>query len=163
MEEMEEACKKALLAVDRIQKELVFQEALLEEKNSSLSSVRTSLQARYLEQNTAKLSLRQLNQKKEELTESSADMNLENRQLEEQRCGSGGEELEKVQAFQGTQCIPCRQDISAACVEDQLLRVRKAGELEGSAGDRQGLVLRVMAELKIHRFHQILPSESQTD
>ena len=40
---------------------------------------------------------------------------------------------------------------------------RKAGELEGSAGDRQGLVLRVMAELKIHRFHQILPSESQTD
>ena len=76
--------KKALLAVDRIQKELVFQEALLEEKNSSLSSVRTSLQARYLEQNTAKLSLRQLNQKKEELTESSADMNLENRQLEEQ-------------------------------------------------------------------------------
>ena len=84
MEEMEEACKKALLAVDRIQKELVFQEALLEEKNSSLSSVRTSLQARYLEQNTAKLSLRQLNQKKEELTESSADMNLENRQLEEQ-------------------------------------------------------------------------------
>lgn len=84
MEEMEEACKKALLAVDRIQKELVFQEALLEEKNSSLSSVRASLQARYLEQNTAKLSLRQLNQKKEELTESSADMNLENRQLEEQ-------------------------------------------------------------------------------
>ena len=70
--------------MDRIQKELVFQEALLEEKNSSLSSVRTSLQARYLEQNTAKLSLRQLNQKKEELTESSADMNLENRQLEEQ-------------------------------------------------------------------------------
>lgn len=84
MEEMEEACKKALLTVDRIQKELVFQEALLEEKNSSLSSVRASLQARYLEQNTAKLSLRQLNQKKEELTESSADMNLENRQLEEQ-------------------------------------------------------------------------------
>ena len=41
MEEMEEACKKALLAVDRIQKELVFQEALLEEKSSSLSSVRT--------------------------------------------------------------------------------------------------------------------------
>ena len=84
MEEMEEACKKALLTVDRIQKELVFQESLLEEKNSSLSSVRASLQARYLEQNTAKLSLRQLNQKKEELTESSADMNLENRQLEEQ-------------------------------------------------------------------------------
>ena len=84
MEEMEEACKKALLAVDRIQKELVFQEALQEEKNSGLSSVRTALQARYLEQNTAKLSLRQLNQKKEELTESSADMNLENRQLEEQ-------------------------------------------------------------------------------
>lgn len=84
MEEMEEACKKALLAVDRIQKELVFEEALLEEKNSELSSVRASLQARYLEQNTARLSLRQLNQKKQELTESSADMNLENRQLEEQ-------------------------------------------------------------------------------
>ena len=83
MEEMEEACKKALLAVDRIQKELVFQEALLEEKNSSLSSVRTlsrpGIWSRIRQSCPAAAE-----PEEEELTESSADMNLENRQLEEQ-------------------------------------------------------------------------------
>ena len=39
---------------------------------------------KYLEENTAKIALKQLEGKKEELYESSADMNLENRQLEEQ-------------------------------------------------------------------------------
>lgn len=84
MEELENACKKALTSVDRIQKELVLQEGILEEKNSELSHTREELQARYLEENTAKLSLEQLKEKKNELFESSADMNLENRQLEEQ-------------------------------------------------------------------------------
>ncbi len=43
-----------------------------------------TLQKKYLEENTAKIALKQLEGKKEELYESSADMNLENRQLEEQ-------------------------------------------------------------------------------
>ena len=84
MEELEGACKKALLRVDQIQKELVSQEAALAEKSNALSRVKEELQGKYLEENTAKLSLEQLQGKKEELFESSRDMALENRQLEEQ-------------------------------------------------------------------------------
>lgn len=84
MEELEASCKKALVHVDRIQKELVFQEGILDEKNAALAATKEELQAGYLEENTAKLSLNQLKEKREELFESSADMNLENRQLEDQ-------------------------------------------------------------------------------
>ena len=84
MEELEESCKKALIHVDRIQKELVIQEGILDEKNAGLSQVNAELQEKYLEENTAKLSLNQLKERKEELYESSADMESENRQLESQ-------------------------------------------------------------------------------
>ena len=79
MEELEEACKRALTTVDKIQAETVFQE-----KSGELESVKSALQEKYLEENTTKIALKQLEGKKEELYESSADMNLENRQLEEQ-------------------------------------------------------------------------------
>ena len=84
MEELEDVCQKALIRVDNIQKELVLREKELEEKTSALSGVKEKIQGKYLEENTAKLSLEQLQEKKEELFESSRDMTLENRQLEEQ-------------------------------------------------------------------------------
>jgi chromosome segregation protein len=84
MEEFEELCKKALLQVDSIQKELVFQEGLLEERSGELETVKKELQARYLEENTAGMNLSKFSERQTELLESSADMKLENRQLEEQ-------------------------------------------------------------------------------
>ena len=84
MEELEEACKRALTTVDKIQAETVFQEGIFQEKSGELESVKSALQEKYLEENTTKIALKQLEGKKEELYESSADMNLENRQLEEQ-------------------------------------------------------------------------------
>ena len=84
MEELEEACKKALTTVDKIQAETIFQEGIFQEKSGELENVKSDLQKKYLEENTAKIALKQLEGKKEELYESSADMNLENRQLEEQ-------------------------------------------------------------------------------
>jgi len=84
IEELEGTCQKALVRVDKIQKELVSREKDLEEKNSALSGVKEKIQGKYLEENTAKLSLEQLQEKKKELFESSRDMALENRQLEEQ-------------------------------------------------------------------------------
>ena len=84
MEELEEACKKALTTVDKIQAETIFQEGIFQEKSGELENVKSDLQKKYLEENTAKIAFKQLEGKKEELYESSADMNLENRQLEEQ-------------------------------------------------------------------------------
>lgn len=51
---------------------------------AELENVKSDLQKKYLEENTTKIALKQLEGKKEELYESSSDMNLENRQLEEQ-------------------------------------------------------------------------------
>lgn len=84
MDELEAVCKKALMNVDRLQKDLVFQEGLLDEKTFELTRANKELQTKYLEENTARISLEQLRQKKDELCESSVDMNLENKQLEEQ-------------------------------------------------------------------------------
>lgn len=84
MEELEEACKKALTNVDRIQGELVLQEALLAQKSEELEQTNRRLQEKYLEENTAKVNLDGLYEKKEEVTESFADMNLENEELEKQ-------------------------------------------------------------------------------
>ncbi len=84
MEELEDVCQKALVRVDKIQKELVLREKDLEEKTSALSVVKEKIQGKYLEENTAKLSFEQLQEKKRELFESSRDMALENKQLEEQ-------------------------------------------------------------------------------
>ena len=84
MDELEDLCKQALMAVDEIQKELVVQESILDEKTFELTRANKELQTRYLEENTARISLDQLRGKKDELSESSLDMNLENKQLEEQ-------------------------------------------------------------------------------
>jgi len=84
MDELEEICKKALKAVDELQKELVIQESILDEKTFDLTRTNKELQTKYLEENTARISLEQLRGKKDELLESSTDMDLENRQLEDQ-------------------------------------------------------------------------------
>lgn len=84
MEELEELCKKALMNVDRIEKELVYQEGIHEEKSAGLEEIKRELQGKYLEENTKKLNLNQLTGRQSELTESLSDMELENGQLEEQ-------------------------------------------------------------------------------
>lgn len=84
MEELEEACKKALSRVDQIQRELVGQEKAAAEKRRELDEIRQDLQKKYLDENTARLGLEQLSAKKEELLSSNQDLALENRQLEEQ-------------------------------------------------------------------------------
>ena len=84
MDELEVVCRKALEQIDILQKELVFKESLLEEKTFELTRANKELQTKYLEENTARISLEQLKQKKGELSESSVDMDLENVQLEEQ-------------------------------------------------------------------------------
>ena len=51
MEELEEACKKALTTVDKIQAENIFQEGIFQEKSGELENVKSDLQKKYLEEN----------------------------------------------------------------------------------------------------------------
>ena len=84
IEELEEACKKALFQVDRTNENLVLQEGLLAGFNEEMEKQRQEKQALYLEQNTVRLGISQLEEKKAEIAESASDMVTEHRQLEEQ-------------------------------------------------------------------------------
>ena len=84
MDELELVRSDALKQIDVIHKDLVFYESILEEKSQELTRTNKELQAKYLEENTARVSHEQLCGKKEELEESSGDMVLENKQLEDQ-------------------------------------------------------------------------------
>ena len=97
IEELESACTKALTDVDRIEKELVMNEGLLEESREELESIRTRKQELYLNQNTVRINISQLEQKKEEIRESYGDLERENGQLEEQirEIGSSRKKLEE--------------------------------------------------------------------
>ncbi|MFT4105923.1 MAG: chromosome segregation protein SMC [Lacrimispora sp.] len=84
MEELEEACTKALTDVERLEKDLVMNEGLLAESREELGKIQTEIQQLYLKQNTVHLSLRRAEEKKAEIKESYGDLDRENGQLEEQ-------------------------------------------------------------------------------
>ena len=84
MEELEAACKKALMTVDTIQQKQVGEEKALEAGKRELSVTGQKLQECYLKENTARVNVRQLLERKGELSQSSSDLKLEHGQLEEQ-------------------------------------------------------------------------------
>lgn len=84
IEELEERCKKALTAVDRIQEELLLNDGLLADKKEELEALRVQKQAAYITQNTISMNISQIEHKKEEIMESSTDLVRENSQLEDQ-------------------------------------------------------------------------------
>lgn len=84
IEELEEACKKALIRVDDIQKELSLNEGLLTEEKENLAGIKAEWQKEILSRNTLQIGIAGLEEKKAEIAESSTDMVRENRDLEEQ-------------------------------------------------------------------------------
>ncbi|MEY8337365.1 chromosome segregation protein SMC [Lachnospiraceae bacterium 62-35] len=84
IEELEEACRKALVKVDEIQKNLVLKEGLLKEEKEQLEDLKSRKQEEYIKQNTISMNISKLEEKKEEIIGSSTDMVEENKQLEEQ-------------------------------------------------------------------------------
>lgn len=84
IEELEEACKKALVSVDRIQEELTLQEGIFTEKREELEQIKNDRHEASLMQNTVQMNVAQMEDKKTEIIESAQDMVLENRQLEAQ-------------------------------------------------------------------------------
>ncbi len=84
IEELEETCKKALVQVEKIQGDLNLQEGLLQEKKEEQDRLRSGIQSLYLRQNTLRLNITQLEEKKAEIAGSSVDLVREHGQLEEQ-------------------------------------------------------------------------------
>ena len=84
IEELEAACEKALLTANRIQDELDLKQGMLDTLREELEQSKAQLGNTSLEQNTIRMNLNQLEDKRLEIAESSEDLVLENRQLEEQ-------------------------------------------------------------------------------
>ncbi len=84
IEELEEQCEKIRKQSERMNQELERNEGRLQESRRELEQVRAGLQEAYLAQNTVRLNLSQIEGKLQEIGDSSQDLVLENRQLEEQ-------------------------------------------------------------------------------
>ena len=84
IEELEAACKKALAVTGQVQQELAAQEGLLARKKEELEQIKVWQHEASLLQNTLRLNVNQLEEKRDEIQDSSQDLELENRQLESQ-------------------------------------------------------------------------------
>ena len=84
IEELERRCEKALKAAELLQQELVMNEEQLKQQKEELEQLKQQKQTAFLEENTIRMNLSQLDDKIQEIQESSRDMVLENTHLEEQ-------------------------------------------------------------------------------
>jgi chromosome segregation protein len=84
LEELEKVCKKAMQDVDQLKKELTMQEGLLSEKKEELDHLRVEIHRVSLLQNTLSLGVSQIEERRDNIRESSRDLDLENIQLEKQ-------------------------------------------------------------------------------
>lgn len=84
IEELEGRCEKALKAVDKLQEDLNLNEGMLEEKRQELEEIKVQKQQAYLQQNTIRMNMAQMEDKISEISDSSEDLVLENHHLEEQ-------------------------------------------------------------------------------
>ena len=84
IEELENTCSKALVQVEKIQKELNLEESMAQEKKGELEKLRADMQSMAIRENTIRMNISQLEDKKAEIAESSTDLVHEHGQLEEQ-------------------------------------------------------------------------------
>ncbi len=94
IEELEQACEKALKAAEGLEQELSQAEQSLSHIRKELEEVKAGLQEKYLEQNTMQMNISQMESRKAEIRESSRDLVLEHGQLEEQ-----GKELKESRSL----------------------------------------------------------------
>lgn len=84
IEELEERCEKIMKLVERLQQEQDISEGQLKEQREELERIKEERQKAFLEQNTIEHNIAKLDDKIQEIADSSGDLVLENRQLEEQ-------------------------------------------------------------------------------
>ena len=149
IEELEAACKKALVRVDEIQKDLSLNEGLLTEERENLERLRAAGQEAILRRNTIQIGIAGLEEKKTEIAESSTDMVRENQDLEEQlrEIGRSQEQLRKEEERLEGQNAQTSREIE-----------RLTGELERARQDsdarRQELSGAQMETSGLHQRHQ---------
>ncbi len=100
IEELEEACTRTLTDVERLQKELAMNEGLLAESREELERIRSEKQQLYLKQNTVKININRIEDKKTEIRESYGDLERENSQLEVQIREIGASQQELAQSVE---------------------------------------------------------------
>lgn len=84
IEELEAACEKYLHRAEQLQEELNLKEGVLESQREELDTCKKQIVSASLAQNTIRMNISQLEDKRLEIAESSEDLVLENTQLEEQ-------------------------------------------------------------------------------
>ncbi|MDO5407308.1 MAG: chromosome segregation protein SMC [Eubacteriales bacterium] len=84
LEELEEGCKKATRAADKLQEELTLNEGLLTNQREELERLKNERHQASLVQNTQEMNVSQLEDKRDDIRESYQDLVLENKQLEAQ-------------------------------------------------------------------------------
>ncbi|MCI8659039.1 MAG: chromosome segregation protein SMC [Lachnospiraceae bacterium] len=160
LEELEAVCKKALSLAGRIQDELTMNEGILTEKREELEQFRREHHQESLNQNTLQSNVNRLEDKKEEIQESSRDLILENSQLEEQL-----QEIEKnrQEITQDTDRLIARneqlnQDVKQLTLQmetEKQMRERLAHELESIRLKAAGLKQQVdFVTENIHRVQE---------
>ncbi len=84
IEELENSCNNYLKQTDSIQQELSIQEAAVSEKKEEADQLRRQIQHLALQENTIRMNISALEDKKNEIADSSTDLVNEHAQLEEQ-------------------------------------------------------------------------------
>ena len=84
IEELESSCNNYLKQTDSIQQELSIQEAAVSEKKEEADQLRREIQQLALQENTIRMNISALEDKKNEIADSSTDLVNEHAQLEEQ-------------------------------------------------------------------------------
>ncbi len=151
IEELEEACRKALLRVDDIQRELALNEGLLTEEKENLERIKARKQEEILRRNTLQIGISGLEEKKAEIAESSTDMVRENRDLEEQL-----KELNRNQADLSREESLLEEKNRAAEKEIEELGKQLEREKEAGVQRREELAGAQLATSGLHQKHQFV-------
>ncbi len=145
LEELEEACKKAIGQVEQVQKEIHMREELQRELKEQLEAQRGKLQKLTLEENTIQLNISRLEDKKQEIAGSYEDLSLEHGQLEEQvrDISNSRKQLEEeMGALEEKSALLTRK------TEEQDIRLEEEKRLRGEEADELSKVQLEMAGLK---------------
>ena len=149
IEELEEACRKALVRVDDIQRELALNEGLLAEEKENLEALKAERQEEILRRNTIQIGIAGLEEKKAEIAESSTDMVRENRDLEEQL-----KELNRSQSDLSREESLLEEKNKAADKEIEELGRQLEEEREAGALRREELAKAQLETSGLHQKHQ---------
>ena len=149
IEELEEACRKALVRVDEIQKDLTLNEGLLSGERERLEELRSARQEAGLRRNTVQIGIAGLEEKKAEIAESSTDMVRENRDLEEQLRDIGRSQTEIGDEEKRLEELNAR---TSQEIDDLSARLEKAKE--ESENCHQALAAAQMETSGLHQRHQ---------